>query len=257
MATKSIRIFISSPGDVQEERDLAKLVVEQLRKTFAGRLELTAVLWEELPLTADMSFQQGIDLVLSDIGIDIAIFILWSRLGTPTGALMVGDQQRLFRNGTEREWHLMLEAREQCQRLGLPPRPAIIVYTRKDDESFDQRQRGKSDVEKKLAVEQKIAVNQFMVEEFRDLDTGVNLRAYHTFDQPTTFASNLRNHLTQLLDAICGEATDRLVWDPALKGAPFRGLETFEFEHSPIFFGREDVETLGTGDLGDIAFLLD
>jgi hypothetical protein len=31
------------------------------------------------------------------------------------------------------------------------------VYTRKDDESFDQRQRGKSDVEKKLAVEQKIA----------------------------------------------------------------------------------------------------
>jgi hypothetical protein len=45
---KTIRIFISSPGDVQEERNRAKAVVEQLRRSFAGRLELEAVLWEEL-----------------------------------------------------------------------------------------------------------------------------------------------------------------------------------------------------------------
>ena len=36
-----------------------------------------------------MSFQQGIDLVLSqDRGVDIAVFILWSWLGSPLGTLI-------------------------------------------------------------------------------------------------------------------------------------------------------------------------
>ena len=63
-----------------------------------------------------MSFQQGIDMVLSETGVDIAVFILWSRLGSPTGPLMVGEQGRPYRSGTEREWDLMLRAREKCQR---------------------------------------------------------------------------------------------------------------------------------------------
>ena len=50
MALRKIRIFISSPGDVQEERDIARGVVQQLCRTFAGRLQLQAVLWEELAL---------------------------------------------------------------------------------------------------------------------------------------------------------------------------------------------------------------
>jgi hypothetical protein len=58
---KTIRIFISSPGDVAEERERAKRVVESLRKRYAGRLTLETVLWEELPLTATMTFQEGIE----------------------------------------------------------------------------------------------------------------------------------------------------------------------------------------------------
>ena len=120
---KTVRIFISSPGDVQEERDRARSVVHQLQRRYAGQLDLRALLWEELPLAADMSFQRGIDMVLSETGVDIAVFVLWSRLGSPTGPLMVGEQGRPYRSGTEREWHLMLRAREQCQREGSPPRP--------------------------------------------------------------------------------------------------------------------------------------
>ena len=78
-----IRIFISSPGDVVEERDQAKSVVEELRRRYAGRLDLRAVLWEDLPLLAHMSFQEGVELVLSEQGPDFAVFILWSRFGTP------------------------------------------------------------------------------------------------------------------------------------------------------------------------------
>jgi hypothetical protein len=240
MSQKTIRIFISSPGDVQEERNKAKAVVDQLRKIFSGRLELQAVLWEELPLQVDMSFQRGIDVVLSETGIDIAVFILWSRLGSPTGPLMVGNDMKEFRSGTEREWQLMLEAREQCQHKGLPLRPAIFVYTRRDEESFEERLRGKSDDEKAKEVSQKRALTSFIREEFKDTDTGVNLRAYHSFNHPTTFAQQLRVHLTEHLERAYGETVQRLYWDPSEKGPPFRGLDVFEFEHSPIFFGRED-----------------
>ena len=42
MSITKIRIFVSSPGDVQEERDIARGVVQQLGRTFAGRLQLQA-----------------------------------------------------------------------------------------------------------------------------------------------------------------------------------------------------------------------
>lgn len=68
-----IRFFISSPGDVAEERDRAKQVVERLRHRYAGKCLLKPLLWEELPLGPDMSFPKGIDMVLSqDRGLEIA-----------------------------------------------------------------------------------------------------------------------------------------------------------------------------------------
>lgn len=237
---KTIRIFISSPGDVQEERERARSVVHQLRRRYAGRLDLQALLWEELPLQADMSFQKGIDMVLSETGIDVAVFILWSRLGSPTGPLMLGDQGKIYRSGTEREWDLMLKARERCEREGSPPRPAILVYTRKDEASFVERLRSKNDDERSQEVLQKQLVQQFIQEEFRDAETGDNLRAYHSFDQPTTFAQRLRIHLTNLLDSMVGNELSETVWNIDEQGPPFRGLDVFEFEDAPIFFGRED-----------------
>ena len=85
----TIRIFISSPGDVNEERQRARQVIEGLRRRYSRHFLLKPVLWEELPLQADKSFQQGIDLVLSkEHGVDIAVFILWSRLGTAVGPLV-------------------------------------------------------------------------------------------------------------------------------------------------------------------------
>ncbi len=240
MSVKTIRIFISSPGDVADERDRARGVIQQLRRTFAGRLELEALLWEQLPLSADASFQDGIDLVLSSQGIDIAVFILWSRLGSPTGPLRLAPDGRQYRSGTEREWELMWQAREQTRSRGLPLQPEILVYTRDDDDSFHQRQRNHSDELRQQELLQKLQVGQFIREEFQDVETGKNLRAYHSFDKPVTFAQNFRAHLTKLLESLTGQATDQPVWDIAEQGPPFRGLQAFEYEHAGIFFGRED-----------------
>ena len=46
---KKVRIFISSPGDVQDERDKARKVVRRLQRRYIGRLELDSILWENLP----------------------------------------------------------------------------------------------------------------------------------------------------------------------------------------------------------------
>jgi tetratricopeptide (TPR) repeat protein len=109
---KTIRIFISSPGDVKIERDKARKVVDWLQKRYAGRLRLETVLWEDLPLGAVDSFQGGIDMVLKgEQAIDIAVFILWSRLGSPLGAAIRKPDGSEYRSGTEREFDLMLAAR--------------------------------------------------------------------------------------------------------------------------------------------------
>lgn len=235
-AVKNIRIFISSPGDVAEERDRAKSVVEELRRRYAGRLDLRAVLWEDLPLQADMSFQQGIDLVLSERGVDIAVFILWSRLGSPLGAFARRPDGAEYRSGTEREWDLMWRAREHSGN----ERPRIIVYSRRDESSFDERLRGLPTDEKEQLVQQKKLVEQFITEEFHDATRGTNVRAYHSFDRPTTFAQRLRIHLQELLDPIAGGDLATPVWDIARQGPPFLGLDAFEGEHAAVFFGRED-----------------
>jgi len=136
---RTIRIFISSPSDVAEERLKAREVIFRLQGRYAGQAELLPVLWEELPLQADMSFQQGIDLVLGQgSGIDIAVFILWSRLGSPLGPLVRKDDGTAYRSGTEREFDLIWQAREQSLAQTGTPRPAILAYTRRDDETWNE-----------------------------------------------------------------------------------------------------------------------
>ncbi|MFT5699878.1 MAG: WD40 repeat protein [Desulforhopalus sp.] len=243
---KNVRIFISSPGDVAEERNRAKQVVEQLRRRYAGRLTLESVLWEDLPLQADMSFQEGIDLVLSnEHGLDIALFILWSRLGTPLGALITKEDGTEYRSGTERELDLILRARAQAKEKtgendNHPVRPDILVYLRADDTSFDERLRGHSTDEKEKLINQKKLVEQFIREEFHDPDSGSNIRAYHSFNIPTTFSQRLRVHLQELLDKMVTDIEGQPIWDIDQKGPPFRGLESFDYEHTDVFFGRED-----------------
>jgi WD40 repeat protein len=229
-----IRVFISSPGDVAEERDRAKSVVEELRRRYAGRLDLQAVLWEDLPLQADMSFQQGIDLVLSERGVDIAVFILWSRLGSPLGALVRRPDGAEYRSGTEREWDLIWRARARSG----GERPMVIAYTRRDESSFDERLRGLPTQEKDSLLQQKKRVEQFIAEEFHA--SGANIRAYHSFDRPTTFAQRLRVHLQEMLDPLVSGDLPNPVWNIEKSGPPFLGLDAFEFEHAPVFFGRED-----------------
>ncbi len=231
---KTIRIFISSPGDVAAERDKARKVVEGLQKRYAGRLRLESVLWEDMPLGAVNSFQGGIDMVLEgEKAIDIAVFILWSRLGSPLGAAIARPDGTPYRSGTEREFELMLAAREQSP----DNRPEILVYVRQDDRRFKAVLQEKSTNEIEEMLRQHKLAEQFIREQFHDTETGTNLRAYHTFPEPNSFAERLKTHLRNILDGI---ALDSGLGFGVWEGSPYRGLEVFRAEHAPIFFGRDE-----------------
>ena len=234
---RTVRIFISSPGDVADERDRARQVIESLRRRYAGHFALKPLLWEDLPLQPDMSFQEGIDQVIGmEERVDIAVFILWSRLGSPVGAAIRKPDGSQYRSGTEREFDLMMAVRAQSGGV----RPDILVYTRKDDSSFFERLRGKQTHETEKLVSQKLQVEKFIAGTFKDSDTGTNMGAYHTFDRPVTFTQRLRSHLMALLDRLSGDVQPDNVWDVESKGSPFMGLEAFQPSHAAVFFGREE-----------------
>lgn len=226
---QAVRIFISSPGDVAEERDGARQVVEGLRRLYPGA-ELQAVLWEELPLPATASFQETIDFLLKKEPIDVAVFILWSRLGSPLGAAVTRADGTPYRSGTEREFDLMLAAFEQSGRK----RPVILAYVRDDDAGFTAKLAKAAKLDRSDLIDQQQMLEAFVVEQFHDAE-GRNVRAYQTYSEPVGFMQRLRVHLRRALDDLL-EVEKFAIWTED----PYRGLEAFDTQHAPIFFGRDE-----------------
>ncbi len=227
---KTIRIFISSPDDVADERQKACDVIASLQPRYAGRFLLVAVRSEELPLQEDMTARQGIDLVLSpEHGLDIAVLILWSQLGSPP------DASGRKGGGAEREFQLVLASREASGGT----RPAILAYTRDDPDGFLDRQKGQPpDLLEDMLRERQLA-EDFIAAHFADASAGSKTCAHHTYTKPVEFAHRLRVHVREILDGLLGDGGGA-TWDVSEMGAPFRGLDAFEPQHAGIFFGRED-----------------
>jgi len=249
-ARQIVRIFISSPGDVVEERDQARRVLADLERRYP-EVTLQPVLWEELALPATASFQESIDFILNREPIDIAVFILWSRLGTPLGAARTRADGTPYRSGTEREFDLMLAAFEQSGQQ----RPVILAYARDDVAGFKQKLHESDDSQWKEMIHQRELAEAFIREQFYDSE-GRNTRALQSYREPIGFADRLRAHLKHALDDLLGsDAAPR--WD----GEPYRGLEAFDVDHEMIFHGRDEeacelLERLRDQDRAGCAFVV-
>lgn len=80
-----LRIFVASPGDVSEERDIVSVVVEELRRTIGNirKIELETVRWETHAWPDVGADAQ--DVINREIGkFDVLVGIMWKRFGTPT-----------------------------------------------------------------------------------------------------------------------------------------------------------------------------
>jgi hypothetical protein len=86
----AVRVFLSSPGDVAEERRTAREIVEKLarRPTLRGRITIEAVSWDDpdapVPMLANLSPQEALNRGLPTPAMyDLTIVVFWSRMGTP------------------------------------------------------------------------------------------------------------------------------------------------------------------------------
>lgn len=220
---KKIRIFISSPGDVQQERNIARKVICELNSIYSKYAEIEVLMWEDFPLTTESTFQEGIDFFIKNEQIDFAVFILWSRLGTPLCKKFTKPDGSPYHSGTEYEYDLMRDLQRQkgAPRILTYVKTKDIVPTVKTkDELFE-------------FFQQKESVKTFLSEHFYDESTNSNY-AYLQFDEQTTFEQNLKNHLKELIRQSIGDVNEIREWD----GNPYVGLKSFEYEQSSIFYGR-------------------
>ena len=221
------RVFISSPGDVHEERLLAARVLERLRLKWGRRVRLEAVFWEQEPLAADASFQAQIP----DPGdCDVMVTILWSRVGTPLPADVTRADGSRYQSGTEYEIERALAAHAKNGR------PELLVYHKVKPATA--RLDGREALEERWR--QKQSLDELIDRLFQNAD-GSAARARHSFEESEELEELLREHLDKLIlrriEAESGgeaSARESSLW----QGSPFRGLSVFQPEDATIFCGR-------------------
>jgi WD40 repeat protein len=245
-----LRIFISSPGDVPDERLRADLVIDKLAQDYSRFFSIDGYRWEHEPMLASGHFQDAVE---PPSKFDIVVMILWSRLGTPlpdhTGTRDYrGIDGRAPVTGTEWEYE---EALQAARSHGAPD---ILAFRNVSPAPIDPR-----DVEARArSIAQLDALDAFWKRHFAD--RGIFLAAYDEYRTLEEFARRLEESLRKLIERrIAGETglAGSAIWS----GAPFRGLAAYEFEHAAIFFGRDGAvakaaEQLATQARAGSAFLL-
>ena len=225
-----LRIFVSSPGDVQRWRRIAALTIEALARDHTRFFKIEPYLWEYEAMVASGHFQDSIE---PPSAFDIVVLIVWSRLGTSmperTGVREYrGIDGRTPVTGTEWEFE---EALKAAQSSGAPD---LLVYRNLMPAPFDTNPERFAQQSQQLN-----ALNTFWERHFQN--KGIFIAAYTTFMRDDEFAESLKVHLAQLIkkrSEMLARTKDSQV--AAWAHAPFRGLEAYEYEHAPIFFGQNE-----------------
>jgi WD40 repeat protein len=227
-----LRIFVSSPGDVKAAREIAALTIERLAQDYARFFTIEPYLWEFEAMIASGHFQDSIE---PPSAFDVVIMILWSRLGTllPEQTAVReyrGIDGRAPVTGTEWEFE---EAFQAAKQKGAPD---LLVYRSLKPAPFDTHDTDRFEQQSS----QLRALNGFWERHFAN--RGMFLGAFTLFNSDAEFAELLESHLRKLIETriatLSGQRSDSP--SKAWVQAPFRGLESYEFEHAPIFFGQDE-----------------
>lgn len=172
-----VRIFISSPGDVADERQRAVAVVERLQEEFSETLSLEPLLWEQEPLLATADFQSQIR---SPADFDIFATMIGSRLGSPLGSQFTRRDGSTYASGTEFEFEAAIAGYRATGK------PEMLVYR-------------KAQPEDQPPTEQLQLVSQFFDRWFLSAEDRTAIGAYHTFADGEQFEDLFTLHLRKLL----------------------------------------------------------
>ena len=250
LLTKTIRVFVSSTGDVQKERVLADRVIRSVAAEFGvpvsalpnferlaedngepenhGAWVLCPYFLEYQRFQTDAGYRGQMP---NTAEFDLVISIVWSRLGAlPDPGLMMPDGS-LPDSGTEYEvaWALdhakknrglpLLHVYRNCSRPTPPlePKEEREVFIRQWDFLQEFFTRWEKNSEGGFAG---------ACSEYRDLQEFEELLREHCRD---FLAGQVERESGQ---KVSGRKVRR--W----KSSPFRGLNFFDFEHAPVFHGR-------------------
>ena len=185
-----LKIFLSSPGDVAEERELARHLIKvelPYDPLLRGKVTFDVLSWDDpaagVPLLATMTPQEAVNQGLGrPADCDITIVILWSRIGTPLPA----DKYRKpdgepYGSGTEWEY-------EDARAAGRD----VLIYRRTATISVDIKA---SDLEERR--EQMRRLEEFFAR-FRNADGSFNA-ASSSYVAPVDLKERLGNDLKALV----------------------------------------------------------
>jgi formylglycine-generating enzyme required for sulfatase activity len=238
-----LRIFLSSPGDVADERGIALQLFERLQydPLLRGRVTIEAVAWDkpggDAPLLATMTPQEAINQGLPKPSqCDIVVVIFWARMGTPLPDDYLKPDGSRYLSGTEWEYEDALQA-SRVHNV-----PKVVVYRRTEDVAFSPKDQSFAQ-----KVEQWQRVDAFFTA-FNNPD-GSARQGFNSYSTPADFGDKFETHLKvlikQLLEAEPIEANvapavtaSASELPPLWEGSPFPGLRAFTPADAPIYFGR-------------------
>lgn len=222
---QTVRVFVSSPGDVDFERLRVDRVAERLNGQYSHFVRFETIRWENRFYSAHRTFQDGIP---DAKDCDIVIAIFWSRLGTSLPDSFPHKLDgRPYPSGTAYEVLTAIEARKSANR------PDVYVFrkTERPTSHID------TDTELSEAREQWTRLEAFFSRWFRGPD-GSFSAAYHQFANTDEFELQIERLLDAWVhDHLVGDKT--AAWQIEIKGSPFRGLAPFDARHAAVFFGRD------------------
>jgi hypothetical protein len=253
VGVRTIRLFVSSPGDVDDERKRVEFVTERLNGIYAGIARFETFRWETKFYAAHKSFQPQIPEARD---CDIVIGILWARLGSDLPA----DFPRMpdntpFLSGTAYEilsaiWRRQeLEAVADKQEAKDKTLSDVYIFQKQAPPFPPPRD------EKDLAlVDTQWKLLKGFIERWLRTPEGHFSSAYQTFRTTDEFERLVESLLRDWLakHVLSGRA---VMWPIDIKGSPFRGLEAFDASHTSVFFGRSNDVTRAADRLRLVAQL--
>lgn len=220
-----LKLFLSSPGDVAEERAVAEFVFRRLADEVAEVARLQFIIWEHEPLFGHAGFQEQIERPSQS---DLVVIILWSRLGTRLPADFAPQAGEDAPTGTEFEINDALAAYAERGK------PQLLIYRKTPGPQISL---GSADFEERS--EQYRMLEGFCQRTFFDKN-GAAIVAHHLFTDSPTFERRLATHVRRWADQVLKLPTSER-FRPFWRGeSPFRGLQSFDAEHQAVYFGRSE-----------------
>jgi len=135
-----IKLFVSSPSDVQQERNAVEDIITQINDNegLERSFNVTVYRWEKNHTPDGEKYQKQINEELKDT--DIFVGILWNRFGTPTDD---------YQSGTEEEFAIARKRYEDEEKIKTKTKIKICFYrcerkggfNDKDNEQLEQKQK--------------------------------------------------------------------------------------------------------------------